>query len=356
MSIKEKRQPASASLLPDPTFSMAHQFEVLTIGNAIVDILSQVEDDLIVRLGISKGMMRLVDAAESARVYDLLGPAVEASGGSASNTAAGVASFGGKAAYIGKVAKDTLGKVFTHDIRAQGVHFETAPLDSGAPTATSMILITPDGERTMNTHLGACQMLTEADIDPAVVSAAEITYLEGYLWDPPAAKLAFRKAAEIAHAHGRKVAITLSDSFCVDRWRAEFLDLMKSGTVDIVFANKEEALALYETSDLDSAIAALRNDCGLAAVTLGGEGAVAVTKTETASAPAYPVERIMDLTGAGDQFAAGFMLGLTRNLGLTRACQLGCLAGTEVIGHIGPRPSVPLKQLAEQAGFRLISE
>ena len=333
---------------------MAEQrFDVLAIGNAIVDILSRAEDDLLVKIGVSKGMMRLIDAAEADRLYGMMGPAIEASGVSAANTAAGVASFGGRAAYIGKVATDEFGRIFGHDIRALGTHFGTAPLEGGAPTARCMIFITPDGERTMNTYLGACQALTEADIDPAVVSAAEITYLEGYLWDPPEAKKAFRKAAEIAHAAGRKVAITLSDSFCVDRWRGEFLDLMRSGTVDIVFANKEEIRALYETSDLESAVAAIRQDCALAAVTLGADGALAATAGGVVRMPAYPIDQVADLTGAGDQFAAGFMLGLTRGLAHSDALRLGCLAGTEVIGHIGPRPAVSLKALAAAEGLHL---
>ncbi|HUG60401.1 MAG TPA: adenosine kinase [Methylomirabilota bacterium] len=332
---------------------MATGFDVLAIGNAIVDILARTEDSFLVEIGVSKGMMRLVDAAEADGLYERMGPAIEASGGSAGNTAAGVASFGGRAAYIGKVADDAFGRIFRHDIRALGVHFDTAALVGGAPTARSMILITPDGERTMNTYLGACTTLGEADIDPAVVGAAEITYLEGYLWDPPEAKKAFRRTAEIAHGAGRKVAITLSDSFCVDRWRGEFLELMRSGTVDIVFANKEEIRALYETSDLEGAVSAIRSDCALAVVTLGSEGALAASAGDVVRAPAYPVETVVDLTGAGDQFAAGFLLGLTRELGLADALRLGCLAGAEVIGHIGPRPLVSLETLAAENGLPL---
>jgi sugar/nucleoside kinase (ribokinase family) len=332
---------------------MAHGFDVLAIGNAIVDILARTDEAFLLEIGVTKGMMRLVDEAESDRLYRLMGPAIEASGGSAGNTAAGVASFGGSAAYIGKIATDGFGRIFSHDIRALGVHFETAPLEGGAPTARSMILITPDGERTMNTYLGACTALSESDIDPAVVSAAEITYLEGYLWDPPEAKKAFRRAAEVAHAAGRKVAITLSDSFCVDRWRGEFLDLMRTGTVDIVFSNKEEARALYQTADLDTAVAAMRADCALAVVTLGEEGALAAMGGTLVEVPAYPAETVADLTGAGDQFAAGFMIGLTRGLPLGDSARLGCLAATEVLGHVGPRPQVSLKALAEAEGLPL---
>lgn len=332
---------------------MSLDFDVLTIGNAIVDILAPTEEDTLVELGVTKGMMRLIDAEEASRIYGMMGPAVEASGGSSANTAAGVASFGGRAAYIGKVAIDAFGEVFTHDIRAQGVHFETRPLFEGAPTARCMILITPDSERTMNTYLGACHHLTVDDIDEAVVAAARYTYLEGFLWDPPAAKEAFRKAAKIAHAHGRLASISLSDSFCVDRFRAEFLDLMRSGTVDLVFANKEEAKALYETHDLDTAVACLRRDCKAAAVTLGGDGAMAFEGDEIVSAPALAVDELVDMTGAGDQFAAGFLFARSRGLPLGDATRLGCLAGGECVGHIGPRPAVSLAQFASDAGLTL---
>jgi sugar/nucleoside kinase (ribokinase family) len=330
---------------------LALRFDVLTIGNAIVDIIAPTEEDILLKLGVTKGMMRLIEADEAARIYDMIGPAVETSGGSAGNTAAGVASFGGRAAYIGKVATDAFGDIFSHDMRAQGVHYATKPLAGGAPTARSVILVTPDSERTMNTYLGACHQLTEADIDESVVGAAAHTYLEGFLWDPPAAKLAFRKAAAIAHAHGRSVSITLSDSFCVDRFRPEFLDLMRTGTVDMVLANKEEAKALYETADLETAVAGLRRDCKAGAVTLGGDGAVAFSGDEVVAVPAVPVDELTDMTGAGDQFAAGFLYGLSHGLTLGVAARLGCLAGGECVGHIGPRPARPLAQLARDAGL-----
>lgn len=334
--------------MPD---SSAHDYDVLTIGNAIVDILAQAEEDALVRLGVTKGMMRLIDADEAGRIYEMMGPAVETSGGSAANTAAGVASFGGRSAYIGKVARDDFGDIFGHDIRSQGVHFATAPLEAGAPTARCMILITPDSERTMNTYLGACHALTEDDVDEATVAAARYTYLEGFLWDPPAAKLAFRKAATVAHAHGREVAITLSDSFCVDRFRGEFLDLMRSGTVDMVFANREEAKALYETADIDTAIACMRQDCRMAAVTLGGDGAMAFCGEQMVRAPAVAVDTLADMTGAGDQFAAGFLYALSRGLALYDAARLGCLAGGEAVSHVGPRPAQSLAQLARDSGL-----
>lgn len=326
-------------------------FDVLTIGNAIVDVISQAEETILVELGVTKGMMRLIDAGEAGRIYDMMGPAVETSGGSAANTAAGVASFGGRAAYIGKVATDSFGDIFTHDIRSQGVHYTTQPLAGGAPSARCMILVTPDSERTMNTYLGACHQLTEADIDEKVVGGASHTYLEGFLWDPPAAKIAFRKAAAIAHAHGRTVSLTLSDSFCVDRFRAEFLDLVRTGTVDLVFANKEEAKALYETADVGTAIACLRRDCKAGAVTLGGDGAVGFKGEELATVPAFPVDELVDMTGAGDQFAAGFLYGVSHNVPLAAATRLGCMAGGECVSHIGPRPARNLGRLARDHGI-----
>lgn len=332
---------------------MTTRFDVLGIGNAIMDVLGQVEDDLIVREGLVKGEMRLVDAERSAAIYAGIGPTTLASGGSAGNTVAGVASLGGRAAFIGKVAADPLGAAYGHDMRSVGIHFATAPLADAQPTATSIILITPDGERTMNTHLGACLALGPDDVDPAVVQAAAITYLEGYLWDPPAAKEAFRTAARIAHAAGRQVAITLSDSFCVDRHRGEFLDLVRTGTVDIVFANEHELKALYETSDLDTAVASLRVDCALAAVTLGAEGSLAVTREETHHVRAHPIERVVDVTGAGDLYAAGFLFGLSRGLSLADCATIGGLSAAEVIGHVGPRPQRSLADVVRQEGFEV---
>jgi sugar/nucleoside kinase (ribokinase family) len=297
--------------------------------------------------------MHLIDAERSEALYAAMGPAMEASGGSAGNTAAGVASLGGRAAFIGKVADDTLGQFYRHDMRAAGVVFETAPLIDGAPTARSMILITPDGERTMSTYLGACHALGPADIDEAMVTAAAITYLEGYLWDPPEAKRAFRRAADVAHAAGRQVSLTLSDPFCVDRFRGEFLDLIRSGTVDIVFANDSELRSLYETATLDTAVAALQGDCRLAAVTLGADGAMVVSRDRIAKVKATPVEARVDLTGAGDLFASGFLLAIARGMPLTDAARLGTLAAAEVIGHMGPRPATGLRDLARQAGFEM---
>ena len=328
-------------------------FDVLGIGNAIVDILASTEDDFLVREGLSKGSMHLIDAPRVDVLYSHIGPAIEASGGSAGNTAAGVASLGGRAAFIGKVADDAFGAIYRHDMQAQGVHFATAPLTTGVPTARSMILITADGERTMNTYLGACQALGPDDIDADIVGRSAITYLEGYLWDPPEAKKAFIHAAAIAHAAGRKVSLTLSDAFCVDRFRAEFLDLIRSGTVDILLANDSELRSLYETADIDTAVAALKSDCTLAAVTIGAEGALVVTPEATVKVPATPVEAVVDLTGAGDLFASGFLFGIARGMALADAGRLGTLAASEVIGHIGPRPASLLRDAAQTAGFAL---
>jgi len=327
------------------------RFEVLGIGNAIVDVLAHAEEDFLVREGLVKGSMRLIEAGEAERLYDAMSAAIQISGGCAGNTVAGVASFGGRAAFMGKVADDALGRVFTHDIRALGVHFETPFLQGGEPTARSMILVTPDGERTMNTHLGAALALAPPDIDPAVVSAATVIYLEGYLWDPPLAKEAFRRAAEIAHGAGREVALTLSDSFCVDRYRGEFLALLRDGLVDILFANESEAKALYETSDFETAVAALREDTRLAAVTMSERGSLVVTREETAHVPAVPLERIVDTTGAGDLYAAGFLHGYARGASGRDCARLGALAAAEIISHLGARPQVSLAGLAAENGL-----
>ncbi len=327
------------------------RFDVLGIGNAIFDVLAHVEEDFLVRENLVKGSMRLIDQDEAIRIYEHMGPALQASGGCAGNTASGVASLGGRAAFIGKVAADDLGESYRHDMRGFGVAFDTEALRDGPATARSMILVSPDGERTMNTFLGACQHLTKDDIDAEVVAAAAITYLEGYLWDPPLAKIAFRHAADIAHEAGRKVALTLSDSFCVDRYRAEFLDLIRSGRIDILFANDHEIRALYETADLESAVAAVRGECPLTIVTLGAEGSMAVTATATVRTEAAPADRIVDLTGAGDLYAGGFLFGLARGLELKTCADLGSLAAAEVISHMGARPEVSLKGLAEQSGI-----
>ena len=332
---------------------MAEQtYDVLTIGNAIVDVLAQAQDDFLVREGLAKGSMRLIDAAEADRLYEQMGGAQLISGGCAGNTAAGVASLGARAAFIGKVAADELGRFYRHDMAALGIGFGTSALEEGAPTARSMILITPDGERTMNTYLGACQELTSDDIDPATVEGAAITYLEGYLWDPPKAKDAFRAAIAIAHGAGRKVAMTLSDSFCVDRFRDEFLALMRGGDLDIVFANRHEAVSLYQTSDFDTALKALGADVPLAVVTMSEEGCAIVEGGNVTRVPAAPVETIADLTGAGDLFASGFLgTAMARGRKVEECGRLGALAAAEVIGHVGARPQASLKDLAAAEGL-----
>jgi len=331
------------------------RFDVLGIGNAIVDVISRTTDDFLVREGLVKGSMRLIDAEEAERLYERMGPTKEISGGSAGNTIAALAGLGGKAAYFGKVSDDHLGKAFAHDIRAVGVHFETAPLmriaPDHAPTARSMILVTPDGERTMNTFLGACTHLTPADIDAETVAAAKIVYLEGYLWDPPAAKEAFREASRIAHAHDRRVALTLSDSFCVERWRPEFLELMRGGFVDVVFANQAEVKALYETADIDAGVAALRADVALAAVTLSEEGSLVASRDGVVRVAAAPAAAVVDTTGAGDLYAAGFLYGLTHGFDHATCAELGGLLAAEIIGHIGARSQSDLADLVRQAGF-----
>ncbi|MEM9279284.1 MAG: adenosine kinase [Pseudomonadota bacterium] len=326
-------------------------YDVLAIGNAIVDIIARCEDDFLVSEDIVKGAMNLIDMERAEALYAAMGPAVETSGGSAGNTAAGIASLGGSVAYIGKVANDHLGKIFKHDIQAIGVHYDTPPLEQGETTARSMIFVTPDGERSMNTYLGACGQLSSKDIDPALVAASKITYFEGYLWDPAEAKEAIREAARLAHDAGRKVAMTLSDAFCVDRYRDEFLELMQSGTVDIVFANETELKSLYQTSDFDSGIKAIREDCELAAVTRSEHGSVVVTRERTGEFDAHPIDELVDTTGAGDLYATGFLFGLTNGRELGDCARLGSLAAAEVIQHIGPRPQVSLKDLAAQNGL-----
>ena len=329
----------------------ATRFDVLGIGNAIVDVIARTEDDFLIGHNMRKGSMQLIDEAQAARIYDAMGPAVEVSGGSAANTIVGAAGLGVRAAFIGKVKDDELGRVFAHDIRAAGVSFATPPASAGPSTARCYVLVTPDGERTMNTYLGAAQDLHPNDIDADTVAVAQIVYLEGYLWDPPHAKEAFLKAAKIAHDAERDVALTLSDAFCVDRYRAEFLDLIRTGTVDLVFANERELHSLYLTADFDAAVSALRNDARAAVVTRSGRGCVVITREETDAVPAYPVERVVDATGAGDLFAAGFLVGVARGADYRTAARLGALAAAEVIQHLGARPEASLKDLARENGF-----
>ena len=329
----------------------ATRFDVLGIGNAVVDVIARTEEDFLIRQKMRKGTMQLIDAAEAARIYDAMGPAVEVSGGSAANTIVGVAGLGARAAFIGKVRDDELGRVFAHDIRAAGAFFDTPPAAGGPSTARCYVLVTPDGERTMNTYLGAAQDLHPNDIDPEAIGAAQIVYLEGYLWDPPHAKEAFLKAAKIAHSSERDVALTLSDAFCVDRYRAEFLHLIRSGTVDLVFANERELRSLYETADFDAAVNALRSDARAAVITRSEQGCLVVTRDETDAVPACPVDRVVDATGAGDLFAAGFLVGMARGSDYRTSARLGALAAAEVIQHLGARPETSLRDLARDNGF-----
>ncbi|MGY5800538.1 adenosine kinase [Rhizobium hainanense] len=327
------------------------RFDVLTVGNAIVDIIARCNDQFLIDNKITKAAMNLIDAERAELLYSRMGPALEASGGSAGNTAAGVANFGGRAAYFGKVAEDQLGEIFAHDIRAQGVHYETRAKGTFPPTARSMIFVTEDGERSMNTYLGACVELGPEDVEEQVVADAKVTYFEGYLWDPPRAKEAIRECARIAHAHGREMSMTLSDSFCVGRYREEFLDLMRSGTVDIVFANRDEALSLYETDDFEKALKLISADCKIAAVTTGKDGAVIVRGNERYVVDAHPIEERVDTTGAGDLFAAGFLFGYTQGRGLEDCAKLGNLAAAIVIEQIGPRPMRSLSEAGKEFGL-----
>jgi sugar/nucleoside kinase (ribokinase family) len=329
----------------------AARYDVLGLGNAIVDIITHADDTFLSAHDMRKGAMSLIDEARAAQIYEAMGPAVEISGGSAANTIVGAAGFGARAAFVGKIKDDQLGEAFAHDIRASGVAFDTAPAADGPSTGRCYVLVTPDGERTMNTFLGAAQDLHPRDIDPVTVASAAITYLEGYLWDPPHAKAAFIKAATIAHDTHRLVALTLSDAFCVDRWRHEFLDLLRSGTVDLLFANEKELCSLYLGADFEAAVAALRADARLAVVTRSEKGCVVIEGAQTIASPAFPVPRVVDTTGAGDLFAAGFLFGLASGASREKAAQLGALAAAEVISHIGARPEASLKALAREHGL-----
>ncbi len=322
-----------------------HRFDVLGLGNAIVDVLAQVDESLIEELALVKGTMALIDAERAeALTQKIDGKALVRSGGSAGNTMAGVASLGGKAAFIGRVADDALGRAFTQEIREIGVEYRTAPVAGGLPTARCIVLITPDAQRTMNTFLGASTELHPADVDEALVRDAFVTYLEGYLWDRPEAKEAFVHAAELAHAHGRKVALTLSDPFCVERHRESFLELV-DGHIDVLFANEHEIMHLYKAATFDEAKAAVRGKCEIAVLTRSEKGAHILAGDREVHVPAAPVERVVDTTGAGDLFAAGFLFGLARRKSLEECGRIAAIAAAEVISHIGPRPETPLSTL-----------
>ena len=327
------------------------KYDVLGIGNAIFDVLVQTDESFLATHGMTKGGMTLISEDRAILIYQSMGPATEMSGGSAANTIVGLAGLGARTAFVGKVRDDQIGRLYTHDIRAAGVAFETRPALDGPATGCSYILVTPDGERTMNTYLGAAQELMPADIDASEVAASGIVYLEGYLWDPASAKQAFVKAATIAHEAGRKVALTLSDAFCVDRYRDEFLDLMRKRTVDLIFANEAELHSLYQTSDFDIALKQLRADTALGIVTRSEKGCVVASSAGVVSAPAFPIEKMVDTTGAGDLFAAGFLFGLVRGASHEACGRLGAMAAAEVIQHVGARPLVSLKELAEKNGL-----
>jgi sugar/nucleoside kinase (ribokinase family) len=329
--------------------STAIRFDVIGIGNAIVDVLAHAEEAKLSELGLKKGAMTLVDATEAEALYRHMGPGIECSGGSAANTIAGIASLGGRAAFIGKVKSDQLGQVFRHDLQSLGVHFETPAAAQGAATARCLIFMTPDAQRTMQTYLGACVELGPEDVDPRLIAAAKVTYLEGYLWDPPRAMEAFLKACEIAHASGRKVALSLSDAFCVNRHRTEFRELV-AGHVDILFANEQEIMALYQSRNFDAALQAVRGNCEIACLTRSARGSVVLRGTEVHVIDAAPAS-VVDTTGAGDLYASGFLFSYTRGHDLARCGQLASLCAAKVISQIGARIESPLARLAEAAGL-----
>jgi sugar/nucleoside kinase (ribokinase family) len=323
---------------------MTSAFDVLGIGNAIVDVISHADEAFLQTHALTKGSMMLIDEARAETLYAAMGPGVEVSGGSCGNTMAGIASLGGKGAYFGKVKQDQLGAVFTHDLRSIGVAFETPQATQGPSTARCLILVTPDAQRTMNTYLGACTGLGPGDIDTKVVAAAQVTYVEGYLWDEPEAKKAVLKAFDAAHAAGRLVSITLSDSFCVDRYRDEFRALVRD-KIDILFGNEAEIKSLYQVDTFEKALEATRREGKIAALTRSEKGSVVIKGSETHAVPAAPISKLVDTTGAGDLYAAGFLYGFTRALDLAECGRIGSIAAAEVIGHVGPRPLVPLAKL-----------
>lgn len=327
----------------------AAQYDVVGIGNAIVDVIARADDAFLAAKKLAKGAMTLIDEAQADALYAAMGPGTESSGGSAGNTMAGIASLGGRGAYIGKVRNDQLGQVFAHDMRAIGVSFESKPATAGPSTARCLILVTPDAQRTMNTYLGACVNLGPDDVEEAVVKAARVTYLEGYLWDPPHAKEAFVKAAKIAHAAGRKVSLSLSDAFCVDRHRASFRDLV-ANHVDILFANESEIKSLYEVEGFDAALQAVRGSCEIACLTRSEKGSVIVAGEEVHVIDAERMggAGVVDTTGAGDLYAAGFLYGWTHGYGLARAGRIASVAAAEAISHVGARPQTNLKALVKQ--------
>jgi sugar/nucleoside kinase (ribokinase family) len=329
---------------------MTTLYDVAAIGNAIVDVIAPASDDFLADEGLVKGAMMLIDDTRAASLYGRMAAGIEASGGSAGNTVAGIASLGGRAAHIGKVGRDQLGEVFAHDMDAIGARFVGGKMDDATPTGRCLISVTPDGQRTMSTCLGAAALLSPADVDAAVIEAAKIVYLEGYLFDPDAARRAFAKAAGLARASDRLIALTLSDAFVIDRHRSALQGFIDT-EVDILFANEAEITSLFQTTDFDAAIGAVRGRAKIAAITCGERGSVIVNGEAIHQIEAFPAEKVVDTTGAGDQYAAGFLFGLAQGRSLDYCGRLGSLAAAEVISHYGPRPQVPLKDLATAAGL-----
>jgi sugar/nucleoside kinase (ribokinase family) len=320
-------------------------FDVIGIGNALVDVITHQDDEFLAREDLVKGSMSLIDTERAVYLHRVMGAGISMSGGSAANTMTGVASFGAKACYVGKVADDDLGAEFGHDMRAVHVDFPNKPSNVGVPTGRCLIVVTPDAERTMSTYLGMSSLLGPEDINEDLIASGRVLYMEGYLWDRPPAKEAYRKAAKAAHAAGRMVSLTLSDSFCVDRHRADFRSLV-TDDVDVLFGNVDELLSLYETTDFDQAVAMVRKDCQLAAITLGSAGSVVISADSIVDIPVEPVKHVVDTTGAGDLFAAGFLVGLTSGASLAECGRMASIAAAEVISHVGARPAVSLRRLA----------
>lgn len=337
--------PAAVPVLWSPVTDGPLELDVVGIGNALVDVLSHEADDFLARHGLVRGAMTLVDEDQARALYDAMGPGIEVSGGSAANTICGVAGFGGRAAYLGKVADDQLGAVFTHDLRAAGVLYRCPPSTGGPPTGRCLVVVTPDAQRTMSTYLGASALFGPHDVDGDLVAAAQVTFLEGYLFDQPAAREAYWKAGRVAHDHGRRVALTLSDTFCVERHRDEWRDLVAE-EVDILFANELEALALYRVDTFADALAEARADVEVAVLTRGARGSVVARGDEVVTVDAHLVPRVEDTTGAGDLYAAGFLYGFTQGRGLAACGRLGSVAASSVLGHTGARPGTSLAQLA----------
>ena len=326
---------------------MTHDIDVLAIGNALVDVIATADADFLATNDIPKGSMRLIGADDAERLYALIGSSREVSGGSAANTVAGIAAMGGKPAFVGRVATDQLGEVFAHDIRAAGVSYDVAPMADGPPTGRCLIVVTPDGDRTMSTYLGACQELSEADVDEAVVRSAAVLYLEGYLWDPEHPRAAMKKAIKIARDAGRKVAFTLSDVFCVEGHREDFIELL-AGHVDVMFGNENEVCALYQTTNLDAAMNELGKHAAVAVVTRSESGAVVLVGGERHVVPCHKATQVLDTTGAGDLFAAGFLSGLVAGRSLPDCARQGTIAAAEIISHYGARPERDLRALVAE--------